>query len=122
MVILPFALAAMIGAYLFYAQHNYPGMRATQCGDWAFHEAALESSSYTVMGPVMRWCTGNIGFHHIHHLNAAIPFYRLPEAMRAIPAMQAPAITSLRPRDIRACLRLKLWDAEAGRMVGFRTA
>jgi omega-6 fatty acid desaturase (delta-12 desaturase) len=62
------------------------------------------------MGRLMRWFTGNIGYHHVHHLNPKIPFYRLPEAMSAIKELQAPVMTSLRPRDIAACLRLKLWD------------
>jgi omega-6 fatty acid desaturase (delta-12 desaturase) len=67
----------------------------------------------------MRWFTGDIGFHHVHHLNAGIPFYRLEEAMRAIPACQNPVVTTLWPGDILTCLRLKLWDPEAGRMVGY---
>ena len=62
------------------------------------------------MGRVMCWFTGNIGYHHVHHLNSKIPFYRLPEAMAAIADLQSPVTTSLHPRDVLACLRLKLWD------------
>jgi omega-6 fatty acid desaturase (delta-12 desaturase) len=69
---------------------------------------------------MMRWFTGDIGYHHVHHLNLAIPFYRLSEAMAAIPELQHPVITTLVPRDILACLRLKLWDEGAGHMIGFR--
>ena len=71
------------------------------------------------MGPVMHWFTGNIGYHHVHHLNARIPFYRLPEAMAALEELQSPGTTSLKPRDIIACLRLKLWSPEKAKLVTF---
>ena len=116
---LPQFLATAAGAYLFYAQHNYPDMVLQPREQWSYEKAALEASSYLELGPVMNWFTGNIGYHHVHHLNPGIPFYRLPEAMAAIPALQRPGKTSLRPGDIAACFRLKLWDPEAGRMVGF---
>ena len=67
----------------------------------------------------MQWVTANIGFHHIHHLNSNIPFYRLPEAMAAIPELQQAKVTTLKPSDIAACLRLKVWDADENRMIGF---
>ena len=66
----------------------------------------------------MAWFTGNIGYHHIHHLNARIPFYRLPEVFKALPELQTPKTTSLSPVDVIRCLRLKVWDVEAQRMVG----
>jgi omega-6 fatty acid desaturase (delta-12 desaturase) len=69
------------------------------------------------MGPLMRWFTGNIGYHHVHHLNSKIPFYRLPAAMDAIEELQSPAVTTLHPRDVVACLRLKLWDPLSERLV-----
>jgi omega-6 fatty acid desaturase (delta-12 desaturase) len=69
-------------------------------------------------GPLMTWFTANIGYHHVHHLNARIPFYRLPEVKDAIPELQNPKTTSLHPRQILGCLRLKVWDAEAQCMVG----
>ena len=65
----------------------------------------------------MSWFTANIGFHHIHHLNSRIPFYRLPDVMRELPELQNPRTTTLHPRDIRACLRLKLWDVASQTMV-----
>ena len=116
---LPVAVATAAGAYLFYAQHNYPAVKVARRESWTFTGAALESSSYMKMGPVMRWLTANIGFHHVHHLNAAIPFYRLPEAMAAIEELQHPGVTSWRPREILACFRLKLWDPEKERMVDY---
>lgn len=117
--LLPLMVAMMGGAYLFYAQHNFPGADVKGRGDWSYTHAALHSSSYMPMGPVMRWFTGNIGYHHVHHLNPGIPFYRLPEAMAAIPELQNPATTSLHPKEILACFRLKLWDPEQGKLVGY---
>jgi acyl-lipid omega-6 desaturase (Delta-12 desaturase) len=113
----PFFLSHMLGAYLFYAQHNFPGVVFRNNTEWNYAKAALESSSYMAMNPFFQWVTANIGFHHIHHLNSRIPFYRLPEAMRAIPELQKAKITRLTPRDIIACLKLKIWDSERNRMI-----
>ncbi|MBX3101683.1 MAG: fatty acid desaturase [Bacteroidetes bacterium] len=115
---IPFLIATAIGAYLFYVQHNFPEVTFKNKEEWTYHEAALESSSYMRMSKVMHFFTGNIGYHHIHHLNARIPFYRLPEAMRAIPELQKAKTTSWHPRDVIACLRLKVWDPDKGRMTG----
>jgi omega-6 fatty acid desaturase (delta-12 desaturase) len=115
---LPGFITFAIGGYLFYAQHNFPGVSFTDNAGWAYEKAALESSSYMKTGPIMAWFTANIGYHHIHHLNARIPFYRLPEVLKAMPELQTPKTTSLAPLEIVRCLRLKVWDAEAQRMVG----
>jgi omega-6 fatty acid desaturase (delta-12 desaturase) len=115
----PLAVAMASGAYLFYAQHNFPDMNVQPRHEWSYARAALESSSYMKMGAVMNWFTGNIGYHHVHHLNQQIPFYRLPEAMAEIPELQHPATTSLGLSDIVSCFRLKLWDPDLGKMVGY---
>ncbi|MFN4083384.1 MAG: fatty acid desaturase family protein [Bacteroidia bacterium] len=120
MIFIPFFIAFMIGAYLFYAQHNFPGVKFNLNEKWKYEEAALLSSSYLKMNAVMRWFSANIGFHHVHHLNAKIPFYRLPEAMKNIPALQKPTVTTFKIKDIISCLRLKVWDEELGRMVGLK--
>ncbi len=118
---LPFVVTFALGSYLFYAQHNFPGTSFADKDGWTYLKAALASSSYMRMNPVMQWFTGNIGFHHIHHLNAHIPFYRLPEAFKAIPELRTAAIrTSLRPWDVIACFRLKAWDPALQRMVTMR--
>lgn len=119
---IPFLIAFAIGSYLFYAQHNFPGVSFSCNHEWAYDKAALESSSYMTMNPVMQWFTGNIGYHHIHHLNARIPFYRLPEVMRHFPELQTCKTTSLSFREIYACLRLKVWDQESGRMISLKEA
>jgi acyl-lipid omega-6 desaturase (Delta-12 desaturase) len=120
--ILPYAVAAALGAYLFYAQHNFPGMKVLSAEEWSIPEASLASSSWMRLNPVLDWMTGSIGYHHVHHLNAAIPFYRLKEAMRAIPELQDPVVTNLAPWSMYRCLRLKLWDEQASRMLTFREA
>jgi omega-6 fatty acid desaturase (delta-12 desaturase) len=119
---IPMAVAGSLGAYLFYAQHNFPTMQVADRSEWTFAGAALDSSSYLKMGALMNWMTANIGFHHVHHLNATIPFYRLPEAMAAIPELQHPGETSFGLRDVREALSLKLWDPERRHMVPFRAA
>lgn len=119
-LVLPRFIACAMGSYLFYAQHNFPGVVFSDSGGWTFEKAAMESSSYLKTNPVMAWFTANIGYHHIHHLNHRVPFYRLPEIFRAIPELQKTKVTSLHPFDIFRCLRLKVWDVEAQRMVGVR--
>jgi omega-6 fatty acid desaturase (delta-12 desaturase) len=121
-VILPMTIASALGCYLFFAQHSFKRMHVMSPEAWTFHRAALESSSYMRLNGIMQWFTGNIGYHHIHHLNVRIPFYRLPEAMAAIPELQSPVATSLAPRDIAECFQASLWDEEAQRMVSYRQA
>ena len=120
-MVVPVFVASALGAYLFYAQHNFPGAKIRTREEWSHVDAALRSSSFLQMGPLMNWFTGNIGYHHVHHLNARIPFYRLPQAMAALKELQTPCTTSLSPKDIIACLRLKLWDPEKDEFVGFET-
>ena len=107
-VLVPTTVATALGAYLFFAQHNYDGLRVMPIGHWSHFNASLESSSFMKLGPFGNWFTANIGYHHVHHLNSLIPFYRLPEAMAAIPELQHPPITSLHPRDVMRCLRLSV--------------
>jgi omega-6 fatty acid desaturase (delta-12 desaturase) len=119
-LLLPQIVAHALGAYLFYAQHNFPDAHVQPRESWTFVRASLESSSYMKLGPVMHYFTGNIGYHHVHHLNHRIPFYRLPEAMAAIPELREPlGVTSLALRDVIACFRLKLWDPDQNRMVPY---
>ena len=121
-LIIPHLIASAIGSYLFYAQHNFPGVSFYDRAGWAYEKAALESSSFLKTGPIMGWFTANIGYHHIHHLNARVPFYRLPEVLKAIPELAKPKTTSLHLLDIIRCLRLKVWDVEAQQMVGLPKA
>ena len=118
-VVIPLAVACALGSYLFYAQHNFPDMHVQPRETWSFTRAAVQSSSYMELGPVLRWFTGNIGYHHVHHLNPTIPFYRLPAAMNAIAELQNPGRTTLWPSDVIKCIQCKLWDPELGKMVGY---
>jgi omega-6 fatty acid desaturase (delta-12 desaturase) len=119
---IPCLITYGIGTYLFYAQHNFPSVSFYDKAGWTYEKAALESSSYMKTSRVMAWFTGNIGYHHIHHLNSKIPFYRLPEVLREMPELQTRKTTSLNPLEIIRCLRLKVWDVEAQRMVGLSLA
>ena len=118
--VIPHFIAHAIGTYLFYAQHNFPDVSFRDNAGWTYDKAALESSSFMKMGPIMAWFTANIGYHHVHHLNARIPFYRLPEVTAEIPELKSPKTTSLHPMEILRCLRLKVWDVESQKMVGLR--
>jgi omega-6 fatty acid desaturase (delta-12 desaturase) len=102
---------------MFYAQHNFPDVSFNDAAGWTYEKAAMVSSSFMRTNRIMAWFTGNIGYHHIHHLNARIPFYRLPEVLKKIPELQTPKTTSLNPMEIIRCLRLKVWDVESQRMV-----
>jgi len=117
-LLIPDFIAGAIGSYLFYAQHNFPGVSFNAAAGWTYEKAALESSSFMKTGRIMGWFTGNIGYHHIHHLNARIPFYRLPEVLNNIVELQTPKTTSLNPIEIIRCLRLKAWDVESQQMIG----
>ncbi len=116
--IIPFLFSHGLGSYFFYAQHNFPGATFENNANWDYAKAAIDSTSFLVMNPLMNWVTGNIGYHHVHHINHNIPFYRLKEAMREMPELQNPKVTTLQLKDIAACLRLKVWDPELGKMTG----
>jgi acyl-lipid omega-6 desaturase (Delta-12 desaturase) len=115
--IFPFLLSFGMGSYLFYCQHNFPGATFKENQDWSYDNAALSSTSFMVMNPVMQWFTGNIGYHHVHHLNSRIPFYRLVEAYNNMPELSNATTTSWSPIEIANCFRLKLWDAEKEKMI-----
>lgn len=119
-LVLPHFIGAAMGSYLFYAQHNFPGVSFGDNAGWTYERAALESSSFLRTRPLMAWFTANIGYHHIHHLNPRVPFYRLPEVAKNIPELEQAKTTSLHPADIVRCLRLKIWDVKSQTMVGLR--
>ena len=117
--VVPLMVAQALGSYLFFAQHNFPSMELRERRQWDYEFAALRSSSMFDMPGWMHWFTGNIGYHHVHHLNHRIPFYRLPEAMREVVELQRPGRTSWRVQDVRACLSLAVWDPARGRMLTY---
>lgn len=109
--------AATVGTWLFYVQHQFENGYWARAGTWTANDAALRGSSHLVMPPVLQWLTANIGAHHIHHLGARIPFYRLPEVMRNHPELEAGGRMTLW-KSFR-CARLALWDEAKGRLSPF---
>jgi acyl-lipid omega-6 desaturase (Delta-12 desaturase) len=114
------ALAASFGVWLFYVQHQFEDTLWDDDADWDLHEAALHGSSHYDLPAVLRWFTGNIGMHHVHHLCSQIPFYRLPRTLRDYPALtqvnRVTLIESLR------YVKFALWDESQRRMISFRDA
>jgi omega-6 fatty acid desaturase (delta-12 desaturase) len=111
-------LAASIGVWLFYVQHQFEETVWRKDGVWSVHEAALHGSSHYDLPVVMRWFTANIGVHHVHHLCSRIPYYRLARILQDHVALKdVGRITLL---DSLACVRLALWDETQGRMISFR--
>jgi omega-6 fatty acid desaturase (delta-12 desaturase) len=117
---IPFFLAFAMGSYLFYCQHNFPGAKFQENHNWTYDYAAMASTSCMTMNPVMEWFTGNIGYHHVHHLNSRIPFYRLTEALRSMPELKNAPTTSWGLNEVVRCFRLKLWDPEKEKMITLR--
>jgi omega-6 fatty acid desaturase (delta-12 desaturase) len=120
MLVFPRFIATAMGSYLFYIQHNFPGVSFNDKAGWTYEKAALESSSHLKTSRLMGWFTANIGYHHIHHLNHRVPFYRLPELYQDFPELQKAKTITLHPVDIFRCLSLKVWCVESQRMVGVR--
>ena len=111
-------VASAVGGWLFFIQHQFEEAHWTDPKEWDFQVAAIHGSSYYVLPRVLQWFTGNIGLHHIHHLNSMIPNYRLQECMDALPALAT--INRLTILESLKCVRLTLWDPEQQRMIGFR--
>lgn len=118
--VLPYYLAAMAGVFLFYVQHQFEDAYWTPHEDWNYVEAALRGSSHLRLPILLRWFTGHIGLHHVHHVAPRIPNYRLQRCHDEIDAFhRSPTITL---RSGIAALRLGLWDEERRRMVRIRDA
>ena len=111
-------LAGAAGVWLFYVQHQFEETHWAKDDNWNFPGAALHGASHYDLPLVLRWLTGNIGIHHVHHLSSRIPFYRLPEVLHQHPELAAIGRVSL--RDSVGCVRLVLWDEERARLVRFR--
>jgi len=111
-------LAAIIGVWLFSVQHRGERMRWLRHDAWDPISAALRSSTYLRLPAVLQWFTGNIGFHHVHHLNPRVPNYRLQECHERIATLCDVPMMSFR-EGLRA-VRYVLWDEGRDRMVTFR--
>jgi omega-6 fatty acid desaturase (delta-12 desaturase) len=116
LVQIPAALiAGSAGVWLFYVQHQFEGVYWVRKDDWSYADAALRGSSYLRLPKVFQFFTGNIGFHHVHHLNARIPNYHLQRAHDAVPILRT--VPELTARQGLKAMRLKLYDEERGRLV-----
>ena len=113
-------IAGSIGVWLFFIQHQFEDTMWATGGEWNVHDAALRGSSYYVMPGVLRWFTANIGIHHVHHLYARIPFYRLPQVLREQVRLADVSRVSLL-ESVR-CARLALWDDCQKRLITFHEA
>jgi omega-6 fatty acid desaturase (delta-12 desaturase) len=110
-------VASIIGVWLFSVQHRFEHTLWVHDANWSFTEAALRGSSYLRLPRILQWFTGNIGFHHIHHLNPRIPNYRLEDCHGMISGMEAAPILTL--RTAVTTLHYALWDENLRRMVRF---
>ncbi len=110
-------IAGAAGIWLFYVQHQFQGVYWARTEDWDPRRVAMEGASFYRLPPLLQWATGNIGFHHLHHVRPAIPNYNLPACHEAIPALQA--IKPLGLRDSLHCARLNLYDEQRHEMVSF---
>jgi omega-6 fatty acid desaturase (delta-12 desaturase) len=113
-------VASIVGVWLFSLQHRFETARWTARSGWRYLDAALEGSSWLDLPRPLHWLTGNIGFHHVHHLNQRVPNYRLAEAHRAVQVLRPVRPLSL-GRGLAATF-LTLWDERRGRLVRFRDA
>jgi omega-6 fatty acid desaturase (delta-12 desaturase) len=113
-------LAGAIGIWLFYVQHQFEDTHWSNGQDWQFQHAALHGSSHYDLPAVLRWFTGNIGIHHVHHLSSRVPYYRLPEVLRDYPELHS--LGRITIRDSLRCVKLVLWDENRRKLVSFREA
>jgi omega-6 fatty acid desaturase (delta-12 desaturase) len=109
------SLAGAAGIVLFTVQHNFDQAYASGNEGWDYDQAALEGTSFLVLPAWLNWVTADIGYHHIHHLSARIPCYRLAACHREHQALFA-SVQRLRLMDIPTSLRCILWDAQARRI------
>lgn len=104
------------GVWMFYVQHNYEGVYWERHSQWDYFKASMQGSSFYKLPAVLQWFTGNIGFHHIHHLGAKIPNYSLPKAYRENPVFHIKPLTLL---SSLKCLKWRVYDETNRRLAGW---
>jgi omega-6 fatty acid desaturase (delta-12 desaturase) len=105
------------GIWLFYVQHQFEGMYWERTESWSYFEQAIRGSSYYDLPKVLQWFTGNIGFHHVHHLEPRVPNYFLERCHSEVELFR-----EVRPISLVASgkfLGFRLWDERERRLVGF---
>jgi omega-6 fatty acid desaturase (delta-12 desaturase) len=118
--LVPALLAGSVGIWLFYVQHQFEGVYWERKDQWSYAASALQGSSHLRLPSVLQWFTGNIGLHHVHHLNARIPNYNLQRAHDENAIFHD--CRELGMWEAVLALRLKLYDERSGRLVGFAAA
>ena len=111
-------MAGATGIWLFYVQHQFEDTHWDQPENWKFQDAALHGSSHYDLPLVLRWLTGNIGIHHVHHLSSRVPYYRLPEVLRDYPELRN--IGRITIWQSLHCVKLVLWDESKRKLISFR--
>ena len=111
-------IAATAGVWLFFVQHQFEETSWERLPEWQRQHAALHGSSHYDLPQPLRWFTGNIGIHHVHHLSARIPFYRLGRVLRDHPELRD--INRMTLLDSLKTIPLALWDETQSRMISFR--
>jgi len=112
-------MAATLGVWLFYNQHQFEGVYWARHDAWDPWQVVMEGASYYKLPKLLQWATGNIGFHHVHHMRPGIPNYRLQQCYEATPELQA--VRPLTLRESLGSLRLNLYDEQRHRLVSFRS-
>ena len=110
-------LAHIAGVWLFYVQHQFEGVYWERSSNWDFVAASLKGGSFYKLPGIMRWFSGSIGYHHVHHLNSRVPNYNLVRCQKNIRALQEATCIGLRA-SLKS-LRYRLWDEDSGRLIGF---
>jgi omega-6 fatty acid desaturase (delta-12 desaturase) len=111
-------VAGTAGIWLFYVQHQFEGVYWERNTNWDYSTAALKGSSFYKLPKLLQWFSGNIGFHHIHHLSPRIPNYNLEKCHRAEPLFQ-----TVKPVTLFSSFKsftFRLWDEQRRSLVGYR--
>lgn len=111
-------ISTVIGTWLFYVQHQFEGVHWYRNKNWKYNEVALNGSSFYKLPSLIQWFTGNIGFHHVHHLSPMIPNYKLQECHQ-----DNELFSRIKPLSMISSLKslkLRLWDEKAGKLVSFK--
>jgi len=110
-------VAGSAGVWLFYVQHQFEGVYWERGEDWDYATAALKGSSFYKLPKLLQWFSGNIGFHHIHHLSPRIPNYHLEKCHKAEPLFQ-----TVKPVTLFSSFKsftFRLWDEQRRKLVGY---
>jgi omega-6 fatty acid desaturase (delta-12 desaturase) len=112
-------ITSSTGTWLFFVQHQFEDTYWADEENWDFSRAALHGSSYYKLPKILQWFTGNIGFHHIHHLSPRIPNYLLEKCQKENPELTESAKVLTLRTSLRSML-LSLWDENQRKLISFR--